>query len=244
MKKLIFILILGILLASITSFSVIADLENKNGNSVIAADDECSVDADCGADETCQDGECEDIEEDDEDDEEENTGLGEVIRNKVKAGIYTSEEGEEIRVSEMARNRTRLRTDSIEAETELEIEEETEEDEKMKNKTKLKVKLSNGRKAEIKIMPDAASERALERLRLKVCSAENNCTIELKEVGKKNQTGEERRLAYEVQAERHMRILGLFKTKAQVKAEIDAETGEIISVKKPWWAFLALESEE
>src|SRR3989344_5392500 len=158
MKKLIFILILGILLASITSFSVIADLENKNGNSIIAADGKCEVDADCDADETCQDGECEDIEdESEEDDEEENTGLGETIRNKVRAGIYTSEEGEEIRVSEMARNRTRLRTDSIEAETELEIEEETEEDEKMKNKTKLKVKLSNGRKAEIKIMPDTAS---------------------------------------------------------------------------------------
>jgi len=29
-----------------------------------------------------------------------------------------------------------------------------------------------------------------------------------------------------------------------VSAQIDAETGEIIRVKKPWWAFLASEPEE
>lgn len=125
--------------------------------------------------------------------------------------------------------------------TELELEQEIVEDEATgKNRTRLRAKLSNGRKGEIKVMPDTASKKALERLRLKVCSAENNCTIELKEVGKGNET----RLAYEVQAERHFRILGLFRTKARVKAQVDAETGEIIRVKKPWWAFLATEPEE
>lgn len=127
--------------------------------------------------------------------------------------------------------------EEVEVDTELELETETEN-----NKTKLKAKLSNGRKAEVKIMPDTASERAIERLRLKVCSIENNCTIILKEVpvGKENET----QLAYELQAERHYRILALFKTKAKVKAQINAETGEIIIVKKPWWAFLAREVEE
>ena len=126
--------------------------------------------------------------------------------------------------------------EDIEAETELELEQEETEN----NKTKIKVKLSNGRKAEIKIMPDAASEKALERLGLKVCSSENNCTIELKETGEDSDI----RASYEVQVERHMRILALFRAKAQVKAQIDAETGEVIIVKKPWWAFLALEPEE
>lgn len=123
-----------------------------------------------------------------------------------------------------------------EVNTTLELEQETNE---TTNKTKLKAKLSNGRKAEVKIMPDTASERALERLRLKVCSEENNCTIVLKEVGEGNET----RLAYELQVKRHYRILGLFKAKAENRVEIDAENGGD-SVKKPWWAFLAREIEE
>ena len=97
-----------------------------------------------------------------------------------------------------------------------------------------------GKNAEVKVMPNTASERALERLRLNVCSEENNCTIELKEVGQGNQT----KAAYEVQVQRHFKLLGMFQTKAQVKAQIDAENGEVIQVKKPWWAFLATEPEE
>jgi hypothetical protein len=123
----------------------------------------------------------------------------------------------------------------FEAESELELEEEIEN-----NKSKIRAKLSNGRRALIKIMPNTASEKALARLRLKVCSEDNNCTIELKEVGKGNET----RATYEIQRQRHFRILGLFRKKALAKAQIDAETGEIISIKKPWWAFLAYEPEE
>jgi hypothetical protein len=105
----------------------------------------------------------------------------------------------------------------------------------------LKAVLSNGQNAEVKIMPNTASETALQRLRLKVCNESNNCTIQLKEVTQnKNQT----RLAYEVKAEKQSRVLGLFKTKMQVQSQVDAETGEVISANKPWWAFLASESEE
>lgn len=98
----------------------------------------------------------------------------------------------------------------------------------------------NGKNMEVKIMPDTASERALERLKLNVCSEENNCSIELKEVGNGNQT----KAAYEVKVEKQARVLGLFKTKMQVQAQVDAENGEVIQTKKPWWAFLASESEE
>lgn len=106
------------------------------------------------------------------------------------------------------------------------------------NKTELKVQLSNGRNAEVKIMPDRASEVALERLRMKNCSS--NCTLQLKEVG----VGNESRLAYEIQAEKRARVFGLFETKMQVQAQVDAETGELIQTRKPWWAFLAYEPEE
>ena len=115
-----------------------------------------------------------------------------------------------------------------EIETELEIEESNED-----NQTRLRVQLSNGRRAEIKFMPETAGLRARERL------GELNFSIQLEQVGQGNDT----RLMYEVQAERHYRILALFRTKAQVKAEVDAETGELVSVKKPWWAFLATSSD-
>ena len=105
--------------------------------------------------------------------------------------------------------------------------------------TKLQVKLSNGKNAEVKVMPDKASEKAMERLRIKVCSEENNCQIELKEVGQ----GEQVKPAYEVKVQKQARLFGLFKTKMNVQAQVDADNGEVIQSKKPWWAFLARESE-
>jgi len=125
--------------------------------------------------------------------------------------------------------------EKIQANTTMELEQEDGG-----NKTKLKAKLSNGQKSEIKIMPDAAALKALERLRIKVCSAENNCSIELKEVRIRT----ENRAAYEIQIERHARILALFRAKMHVSAEVDAENGEVLKVKKPWWAFIASEPEE
>jgi hypothetical protein len=87
--------------------------------------------------------------------------------------------------------------------------------------------LSNGRKVEIKIMPETLSEIASERLGL-------NFTIVLKEVGKGNET----KVVYEATYEEEGRILGLFKVRANVSAQIDAENGEIVKTHKPWWAFL------
>jgi len=133
-----------------------------------------------------------------------------------------------------------LQVGEIEAETDLEIEEETRKDESGINRTKLRVRLSNGRNAEIKVMPDVAAQRALERLRLRVCSEENNCTIVLKEVP----VEENKIAAYELQVQRPARILGLIRTKMKVKTQVSAENGEVIRVKKPWWAFLAYEPEE
>lgn len=158
-------------------------------------------------------------------------GLG----SKITAGNYVGEGGQQIQVQEMANNKIQLKVGGVSADCAGELIQEM-----VQNKTQLKMKLSNGENAEIKIMPDVASERALERLRLKVCSEENNCQIELKEVGQGTQT----KAAYEVQIERRSRILGIFQKKMQVQAQVDAESGEIIQTKKPWWAFLASEPEE
>jgi hypothetical protein len=161
--------------------------------------------------------------------------IAEQVMEQVQAGQFRDPQGNAFGIEMAEGNRIRLRVGNVTAETDLDIKQQ-----KMQDKVQMSVKLSNGRNAEVKVMPNTASERALERLRLRVCTAERNCTIELKEVGSGNQT----RLAYEVQAERHARILGLFQTKMQVRAQVDAENGEVISTGKPWWAFLATEPAE
>lgn len=103
---------------------------------------------------------------------------------------------------------------------------------------KLKAMLSNGRNAEIKVMPSTASERALERLRLKVCN--ESCSIELKEVGEGNNS----KIAYEFKAEKRAKVFGIFGTNMEVETQIDAETGEVIKTRRPWWSFISSEEEE
>ena len=89
--------------------------------------------------------------------------------------------------------------------------------------------LSNGRMAEIKIIPEVASEKAITVL------GDLDFTIELKEVGK----GDNAKAVYEVKGEKQGRFLGIFKIRGEVSAIIDAETGRVIDINKPWWAFLA-----
>ena len=108
------------------------------------------------------------------------------------------------------------------------------------NASELRVRLSNGRNALIKIMPDTASEKALKRLRLKNCNETRNCTIELKEVGEGNRT----QAVYEARARKTFRIFGFIKNHEDVLTRIDAETGEEIEVKRPWWAWMASEADE
>src|SRR3989344_1515067 len=114
---------------------------------------------------------------------------------KVRFELRREERNGEIR------ERIKFSESEIEAESELEIEDDSN---RTSNGT-LRARLSNGRRAEIKVMPETASERALERLRLKVCREEDGCTIVLKEIGE----GEEIKAAYEISAEEDSRVLGL-----------------------------------
>lgn len=164
-----------------------------------------------------------------------NNGIGQLIRRKVQAGVYTNEDGDQIRVKELAQNRFEFRFKEHSAETELRVEEETEN-----NMTKLRVKLNNGRNAEIKIMPGVASTTALARLRLKLCNEKVNCSIELKEVGKENKA----RLVYEVRAKKTFRILGFINNREEIRTQVDAETGDVVETKRPWWAWMASERGE
>jgi len=157
-------------------------------------------------------------------------GVLEKVQERVKEGNFMGPNGEQIQIELKENNRIQLRVQNISIHSGLNITQD-------QNRTRLNVQLGNGRNAELKIMPETASETALSRLRLKNCNQTNNCTIELKEVG----AGEQTRLAYELQTERKAKFLGLFGTQMKVQAQVDAENGEIISTSKPWWAFLASE---
>lgn len=151
-------------------------------------------------------------------------------RERIREGEYEFE-GEQLRIRNVNEVRTRLQARNVSAETDLELEE---------NDNALRARLSNGQNADIKIMPGTASETALARLRLRVCSTDNNCTIELKEVGEGNRT----RAAYEVRAEKQAKVLGIFRARMQVASQVDAETGEVIAENRPWWAIIASEEDE
>ena len=156
-------------------------------------------------------------------------------QQKLMSGEYAGENGQQIMVQKQSENQMQLKVNGISADCGLDLTQK-----QIQNKTKLETKLSNGRNAEIKIMPDSASETALQRLRLKNCAEEEGCSIELKEIMQNNEV----KLAYELKTQRQAKVFGLFKTNMQVQAQVDAETGEVIQTKKPWWAFLASEPAE
>jgi hypothetical protein len=110
--------------------------------------------------------------------------------------------------------------------TSLQLETDTEN-----NKTKLILNLPDGKNITLKILPDKALEKIQEKL------GNMNYTVELKQttITKGNET----RMVYELVGQKPGRFLGLFKTKGKIISQVDAETGEVISLKKPWWLFFA-----
>jgi len=156
-------------------------------------------------------------------------------RVQLQDGEHLGENGEMFKVQTQANNRLKIECNGVSADCGCEMTQAT-----VQEKTQLFAQMSNGQQAEIKVMPDVASEKALERLKLKVCSEENECQIELKEVGK----GDKVQMAYELQTQRQAKVLGIFKAQMKVSSQVSAENGEIIRVKKQWWAFLASEPAE
>lgn len=82
-------------------------------------------------------------------------------------------------------------------------------------------------KKEIKIMPNTASEKAIQKL------GDLGFVIELKNVG----TGTEKS-RYVASGKKDVRIFGIIKAKMNVQADIDAKTGEVSNEVYPWWRFL------
>jgi hypothetical protein len=114
-------------------------------------------------------------------------------------------------------------------ESELEIVERFED-----GVVKLKANLSDGREQEIGVMPDRASEIVSEELSI------IDFEIELEEV----EVFGERKAVYVAKGDEGGRFLGLFRVKLRLEAQIDSETGDVIDVKRPWWAFLVRGDEQ
>ena len=106
--------------------------------------------------------------------------------NRVAVSTMNQGESSQLKVETSSEFGTTLKSGTSEAKTSMSLN----QDENGKTFTTL----SNGMNSEIKVMPDSASEKALEVLGAK-CE-EAGCEIELKEVGK----GTEAKAAYEVQA--------------------------------------------
>ena len=103
-----------------------------------------------------------------------------------------------------------------------------------RTQSRIRVNLSNGTQREIKVLPETAAERAREVFR------NQNMTLVLKEVPNGNNST----LVYEAESNSTMAIFGLFKVRANLRTQIDADNGDIIETSKPWWSFLASSVEE
>jgi hypothetical protein len=150
-------------------------------------------------------------------------------RTEYRSGNFTTSLGQFLNVHETVLGMLELREGNISVRTRLNLTKVEN------NESKLEVNLSNGRKAEIKVMPSTASQIALEKLKLNLCNETNNCTIELKEVGNGNQT----KVEYQLKAQKDVKVLGLFRAKMNIETNVNAETKEVISSHAPWWSSIS-----
>ena len=140
------------------------------------------------------------------------------ITNRTEDGI----------VREKFRYEIKGKNITVDAEDEIDLEENT-----AGSNYSLRARLRNGNHTNIRIMPDTASEIALERLRAK------NFTIQFRERLHNNVP----RVVYNIESNDDGRFLGIFKIRMRANAEVDPETGELLDVNKPWWAFMVAEAD-
>src|SRR3989344_909095 len=220
---------------------VFADENNNSGSSNNSEDDDNSTANDSDGDEDINDSDEDDLNETEDDNDENETEDDEDKDNRdrikirsreiITRGNCTIKIERELRIenrTDDGRIRERIKYEFKGKEMEVETEEgiELEED---TNGTEYKLKARfRGNVTDIKIMPDRASEIAIERLRAL------NFTVELREVSRK---GNVSRIVYHARAYKDGRFIGILKLKVRVETQIDPETGEIIGTTKPWWAF-------
>ncbi len=87
----------------------------------------------------------------------------------------------------------------------------------------------NNNTKEVRVMPDMVKDKIRERLARELEDEE----IELDEDG-----------IYQYRAKKQVKLFGFIRTRIRVRAEINAETGELVRIKNSWWAFLTSDDTE
>ncbi|MEK6842240.1 MAG: hypothetical protein AABX84_00330, partial [Nanoarchaeota archaeon] len=96
----------------------------------------------------------------------------------------------------------------------------------------LSISDSEGRKHRVRVTPERLRALMLERL-----NADNVTNFSLEEVRHKNIP----RVVYKINSEHPGRFLGIFKIALRAETQVDPETGEVLGISGPWWAFLVAE---
>ena len=91
---------------------------------------------------------------------------------------------------------------------------------------------SDGTLVSILVTSREARDSAATTLDVQDCS---NCTVRMEEERYNGET----RAVYNVETEKNAKLFGFINTNMETSANIDVETGAVLSVEKPWWSFLA-----
>ncbi len=128
-------------------------------------------------------------------------------------------EGEKIKI----KRKIKFKDGEFEIETRLRVE---------GNGSNLSILDSEGIKHRIRVTPERLRTLLLERL-----NASNVTNFSLEEIKHKNIP----RVVYKINSDHPGRFLGIFKIALRAETQVDPETGEILSINGPWWAFLVAE---
>lgn len=95
-------------------------------------------------------------------------------------------------------------------------------------------KMRNGEDFEINVDPSEVMDRAMSRVKLRMCDESNDCSMNLREFIRDKIS----RVAYSVNAQQPGKLFGFIKTNMNVQVDVDAGNGDVINVKTPWWSFM------
>ncbi len=101
---------------------------------------------------------------------------------------------------------------------------------------KIVVMHRNGENETMEVTPNEAIVKVTSELHT---SCQEDCSVELK-----SNNREETELVYEVESEKRVTVLGFMKSDMNIEAEVDARTGQIVDVDRPWWAFTVTSEED
>ena len=160
------------------------------------------------------------------------------IKRKITSADGTETEVEIKITSDGVTKTIKIETNDGDLEVESELEVTQSEDGR-----EITITQADGEVISVDILPDEALEIARQRLRFRGRFRnlnESDISMNLEEITHNNIP----RVVYNIQANQNGRFLGIFKLAMDVEAQVDPETGEVITASRPWWAFLVSVDED